>query len=119
MNTMQEMRRVSFMESVNFFQESFPRAMQMAYARKQLTAAASVAVTTPVNRAYMMIPKRTRISTASGSARNRSFHPNRGPAAPHSGWSLQTNATVARMASVRMMLGTMLPKKSFPMDCPV
>jgi hypothetical protein len=107
------------MESVNFFQESFPRAMQMAYARKQLTAAASVAVTTPVNRAYMMIPKRKRMSTASGSAFMRSFQPNRGPAAPHSGCSLQIHATVARMATVRMTLGMMFPKNSLPMDWPV
>ena len=119
MKTMHEIRSVSVMESRNFLQVSFLRTRQMTSARKQLTAAASVAVTTPVNRAYMMIPNRRRMSPASGSARRRSFQPNRGPATPQSGCRRQIQTTVPRMRRVRMALGMMLPKKSFPIDWPV
>ena len=45
--------------------------------------------------------------------------PNRGPAAARAGWRRQIQATVARMATVRMKLGMMLPKNSLPIDCPV
>ena len=85
MKTMQEMRRVARIAPWSFFQESLPRRVLMTTARKLATAAASVAVTSPVKRAYMMTPKSTRMSSASGKARKRSRQVLLGPAGPQSG----------------------------------
>ena len=54
------------MDFMKFPQESFPLIMQMMSPRVQAAAAASVAVTTPVKRAYIMMAKRIRMSTLPG-----------------------------------------------------
>ena len=119
MKTMQEIRTVSPTAARNPFRESFRRARQMASPSVQLTAAASVAVTTPVKRAYMMTANRTMMSSASGRAWKRSFQVLLSAAGPQSGWRRQIAQTVAAMSTVAMALGMMFPKKSFPIDCPV
>ena len=85
MKTRQEIHNVSEMDLRNPSHEIFLLARQRIRAIAQLAAAASVAVTTPVKRAYIIIPKRTKMSTRSGSALIRSNHVLFGPFGPQSG----------------------------------
>jgi len=79
------MRRVSTQDATNPFQVSFFLRMQMIRPTALLAAAASVAVTTPVKSATMMMAKRIRISRASGRALILSPHVLFGPFGPQSG----------------------------------
>ncbi len=89
MKTRQEIHKVSEMDLRNPAHEIFFLARHRIRAMAQLAAAASVAVTTPVKRAYMMIPKRIKISIRSGIALILSSHVLFGPFGPQSGWRQQ------------------------------
>ena len=80
----------------------------------QLTAAASVAVTTPVNRAYMMIANRTRMSSASGRAWKRSLQVLFSAVGPQSGWRRQMKKTVAAISTVQDGAGDHVAEEELP-----
>jgi pyruvate carboxylase len=83
--TRHEMRSVSTIDALKFFHDSFLLTRHKTSPMAQLAAAASVAVTTPVKRAYIMTIKRIKISRRSGMAFSLSVQVLFGPLGPQSG----------------------------------